>query len=434
LRKNNVSSRSAIHWPSLAQFAFSAFVLLAALGLSAGLAISGGLGWARSPATADQSLTRLIGAAGAGLVGLLALPSVGLSLARLLGRSLPGWALRPFGSLPGPLSRRIPILIGLLAVWAAALAAGSWSAVQGGAGQLALVPLFLLVVALPVAIYLVIGAGGLSAGSLQRRWGIFVAALIGTSGVVLVVEILVFGLIAVGALVVLASHPDTLNLINRLAQRITNAQITPENLGRILRPYIQPWMIYLGVAIVAGLAPLIEEALKPLPLWLFARRGLTPAEGFVGGLLCGAGFALFESMGDLAAITGPDWAVSAAARGGTDLLHILNAGLMGWALALAWGEGRHLRLALTYLLVVGIHGLWNSISIAMAVLPLVAPAASPLLTGPWVTGIFVGGLIVLYVCLFFVLVRTNRRLAPVSPPPAPALLTAPDEPTGENPL
>ncbi|HEY3345488.1 MAG TPA: PrsW family glutamic-type intramembrane protease [Anaerolineaceae bacterium] len=406
-----MATRPAIHWPSLAQFAFSGFVLLTALALAVGLALAGGLGWVRDPATADQSISELVIAAGVGLVALLTLPSVGLALARLLGRSLPGWVLHPFGRLPAAYSRRLILLGGVTVVWGLALAAGGWAAGQVGLGQLATAPLYVLIVGLPIVGYLIVGAGGLAGGSLQRRWGILSAGLVGTSLVVLIVEMIVFGLIILAIIVALAAHPDTLTAINRLAQRIANAQITPENLGRILRPYIQPWVIYLLVAAIAGLAPLIEEMLKPLPLWLFARRGITPAEGFVGGLLCGAGFALFESMGDLAAVSGESWVVSAVGRGGTDLLHMLNAGLMGWALALAWGQGRYLRLALTYLGVVALHGLWNTISITMGLLPLVAPPGDTWLRAPWVTSALVGGLIGLYVVMFGILLWANRRLS-----------------------
>jgi hypothetical protein len=420
-----VSTRSAIHWPSLAQFAFSGFVLLAALVLAAGLALAGGLGWARDPATADQSISELVVAAGVGLVGLLALPSVGLALARLLGRSLPGWFFRPFGfgGLPRALTRRLMMMVGVMLVWGLALAAGGWAAGQAGVGQLVTAPLYVLIVALPILAYLIVGAGGLSGGSLQRRWGILTAGLVGTSLLVLIVELIVFGLIVLGVILALAAHPDTLTEINRLAQRIANAQITPENLGRILRPYIQPWVIYLLVAVISGLAPLIEELLKPLPLWLFARRGITPAEGFVGGLLCGAGFALFESMGDLTVVSGESWVVAAVGRGGTDLLHMLNAGLMGWALALAWGQRRYLRLALTYLAVVVIHGLWNGISIAMGILPLVAPPGNTWMRAPWVNNALTAGLIGLYALMFCLLLWANRRL---SEPPAPA-----DQPQGD---
>ncbi len=397
-------------------------MLLGALAAGLALSASAVLGWTRDPAAADQAATQLIAAAGMGLVVLLAVPSVVLSLLRLIERPAPGWASRPWIDIHAA-PRRTTVFLLIVILWGLAITAGSWAANQAGYGQLALAPLFALVVGLPVAAYLVLGAGGLAGGSPQRRWGILGAGLAGTSLVVLLVELLTFGLVAVALLVLLASQPDSLINLNRLVQRIANAQITPENLGRILRPYLQPWLVFAGVAIVSGLAPLIEELLKPLPLWLFSRRALTPAEGFVGGLLCGAGFALFESLGDLVNVTGQSWAVSAVGRAGTDLLHMVNTGLMGWALALAWTERRYLRLALTYLLVVGIHGLWNTISLAVGLLPLVTPAQA-FLRQPGISTGLVAALVAMYLGLLILLITANRQLARTS---------APGEPVGENP-
>jgi hypothetical protein len=51
------------------------------------------------------------------------------------------------------------------------------------------------------------------------------------------------------------------------------------------------------------------------------------------------------------------------ARIGTGVIHIFTAGLMGWALALAWQENRYLRLGVTYLVAVLIHGLWNGLTL-----------------------------------------------------------------------
>jgi hypothetical protein len=417
-----VASRSSVHWPSAAQLAFSGLVLLGSFGIAAALAVMGALEWSHGAGSADQSVTLLVTAVGVGLVGLFALPSAGLALWRLLGRSQPEHWIR----LPEPLARRLLILAAIAVLWGAALALGNWAVNQGGIAQLALVLLSAVVVILPIAGYLVVGAGGLAGGSLQRRWGIFSTGLAGTSLVVLVIELLAFALVGGAVLVGLASRPDMMEALNRLVQRLSNAQITPENLGRILRPYMQPWLIYLGAALVAGLAPLLEELLKPLPLWFFARRGLTPAEGFVGGMLAGAGFTLFESMGDLSGIAGQGWVSTAAARAGTDLLHMVTAGLMGWALALAWGEGgrrgRFLRLALTYVLVVGVHALWNSMSVVMVALPLALQADSPLLSGALAQSLPVAVLAVIYLGLFAAMLwanqRLNKRIPPENPVPA----------------
>jgi hypothetical protein len=57
------------------------------------------------------------------------------------------------------------------------------------------------------------------------------------------------------------------------------------------------------------------------------------------------------------------WAFAVTARAGTSLLHMFTAAVSGWALVLAWREGRYLRLVLSYLAVMAIHGLWNGLSL-----------------------------------------------------------------------
>jgi hypothetical protein len=51
------------------------------------------------------------------------------------------------------------------------------------------------------------------------------------------------------------------------------------------------------------------------------------------------------------------------ARVGTGAVHIFTTSLVGWGLASAWSQGRYLRLALAFALAVGLHGLWNGLTI-----------------------------------------------------------------------
>ena len=55
------------------------------------------------------------------------------------------------------------------------------------------------------------------------------------------------------------------------------------------------------------------------------------------------------------------------------MIHILTTGLTGWALALAWTENRYIRLAVTFLTAVVIHGLWNGLVI-LSIIPEFLPA------------------------------------------------------------
>jgi hypothetical protein len=158
------------------------------------------------------------------------------------------------------------------------------------------------------------------------------------------------------------------------------------------------------------IVPLIEEAIKPVGVWLLGVRSLTPAEGFTAGVLSGAGYALFESLA--LSSSAEAWAPMVFARMGAAVIHILNTGMVGWALVLAWREGRYLRLAATYLAAVLIHSLWNTLALAAALSELLktlgGSADLPLLdlagrTAPY-------ALVALAVLGFFGLLWLNRRI------------------------
>jgi hypothetical protein len=106
---------------------------------------------------------------------------------------------------------------------------------------------------------------------------------------------------------------------------------------------------------------LIEEAFKPIGVWLLAGRSLTPAQGLAAGVLSGAGYALFESL--FLGSSGSDWIAVVVARIGTSVIHIFTAALTGWALASAWGQGRYGRLAGAYLVAVLTHAAWNGVAL-----------------------------------------------------------------------
>lgn len=403
--------RPAIPWFSVAQFVFSGLALVALLGLGMGLAIAAVAGRLQGNLPSGDETSLLLRAAGILFCGLLMLPSGVLALLRILDRPL------PFQT--GLTARRVPLLAALFLVWVLALLAGMVVSDQPQLSPVLMPPLFVVIVAAPVAWFLLLGMGGLPGGSLQRRWGVFTASLAGNTLLVIVVELLVMAALAVVAVIVIASRPEWVNEMNRLAQRLSTARPTAENFTRILRPYLtQPWVLYAILVFYSGIAPLVEELLKPLPVWLLAGRRLTPAEGFVTGLVSGAGFALFESLGMLAVAQGSAWLPIAVARSGSDLLHILNTGLMGWALASAWGEGRFGRLMLTYLGVVLVHGSWNALSVVFGFLPVLGAGTGLQVLAKWPIG--EAGLGVLSLIMLLILLRTNRSLRrdqPLAPTP-----------------
>jgi hypothetical protein len=131
-------------------------------------------------------------------------------------------------------------------------------------------------------------------------------------------------------------------------------------------------MVIYGVfAFGAGIVPLIEELLKPIGVWLLAGARPSPAQGFAAGVLCGAGYALFESM--TLASNPQGWAGLVFARIGTGVIHVYTAGLTGWAISLAWRDGRYLRLGAAYLTACLIHSLWNTLALLASFSQLAGP-------------------------------------------------------------
>jgi len=156
--------------------------------------------------------------------------------------------------------------------------------------------------------------------------------------------------------------------------------------------------------------PLIEEAFKPVGVWLLFGRLHRPAAGFVAGLLSGAGYAMFESLAAFS--NGEEWATVAVVRMGTAAVHIVTTGLVGWALVGAWREKRYLQLGLTYLAAAAIHGSWNATTITLLVSQLSAsqptPRELPLISSlASAAPVILGLLTILCLSLIFI---WNRRL------------------------
>jgi hypothetical protein len=190
------------------------------------------------------------------------------------------------------------------------------------------------------------------------------------------------------------------------------AEPSPEMLLDRLGPFLaSPGVIMAVLAFGAVVVPLIEEAIKPIGVWLLAGRNLRPAEGFAAGVLSGAGFAFFESIS--ITIGAEDWVTLVVVRIGTAFIHILTTGLTGWALALAWQGKGYLRLAFTYIGVVLIHGAWNALSLltTFTVMSQELDISVNILTLPALPAVAPVILSVMAALAFGLILLINRRLA-----------------------
>jgi hypothetical protein len=128
---------------------------------------------------------------------------------------------------------------------------------------------------------------------------------------------------------------------------------------------MSPIILVTALAFVAGIIPLIEEAVKTIGVGIMAYRQPTLPQAFFWGLAGGAGFAFVEGLLNTSANL-QTWTSVAVLRVGATLLHCFTGALVGlaWYSVLAkrhWGYGVGL-----YSASVAVHGLWNALSAGIA--------------------------------------------------------------------
>jgi len=389
----------AIHWPSVIQFTFSSLAILLSWGVF-GLMLTGGILQFYAPTGSPDSPTASFVLAATGLfVGALLLPSAAYSLARLMGREINlGKTWRYF--------RRIFHPKWLILFLPAVILAGHWAKDQEGISWLVMPPLHILAVSIPVLWLAWLGIRKLLHQSPQRTWGIFSSGLVLGPVIIFSLEIAVLLFIFIIAVFFLMLNPEIIEALEPLILRMEYAKPdSTSEMEALSQIYNNPIVIFSGLTYLSVIIPLIEEALKPIGVWLLAGRNLTPKEGFTAGVISGAGYALFENLGNTS--IGTDWTFIVIARIGPTVLHIFTTGLIGYALALACKEKRYLRLGSAYLLSVVIHGLWNGLTITSSIAGL--DLENALLPSYWMPA---GSIALAFLAagIFALLIRANREL------------------------
>jgi hypothetical protein len=341
----------------------------------------------------------------AGLVvcGFLLLPSAGYSLAHVINHPLPTINIKLPYQYMGLVILAMPVV----------LVIGHWLTRQPGFGGILLPVFHILALGIPILWMIYLGLRHLPTSSLQRRWGLFSFGLTVTPGLILVIELIVMIVFIFVAVILLSSNQDFMNEIYQLSQKLNNGTIYPEEVYSEILPYLShPVVFFLAIAFTSVIVPLIEEAIKPLGVWFLVGRKVAPSEGFVAGLLCGAGYGLLENI----ALTyaSQDWAITVTGRMGTSLIHMATASLTGWALVCAWNQKKYLQLGGAYLLAVIIHGMWNGLAISYGFAALLNKNA-PILVGR--LGLVAPlGLFVLATAAFLLIILSNHRLQKQSIP------------------
>lgn len=398
-----------VSWLSVAQFALSAVAVLGMWGIAFSVVLVGLLGWLGPQG--EDPLPMFLLASGLAFSGLLVLPSAVYAGLRVMGRPAKQ-GLR----LPGFL--RPTLLIFLLPL---ALLLGYWVATRTQIAWLGLPLLHIVAISLPVLWLLYITIRELPWGSPQRMWGVWASGLLLGPGIILFAELVavVAGMVLLG--VWLSNQPLLEQELLRLMEGMTDPIQAQEEIVELFSPYLaSPATLLAGLTFFSVLVPLIEEAFKPVGVWLLAGRGLTPAGGFVAGAISGAGYALFESLA--LASAGEDWLYVVVARVGTGSVHILNTALVGWALVRAWQERSYLRLGVAYLTAVAIHGLWNGLTV-IATFSSLGEELLGLETMPWLERVANAapyGLGTIALLALIVLLLSNRAMRREEPRLEPA--------------
>jgi len=352
-------------WLTIIQFVFSVVAILGFWALALALLVFGIFSPGDFQGGKLEKLSLYVFAAGSAAVGLLVVPSAVYSFNRISGRDIAvrfpdRWWLHP-----------TILILALPAV----LLLGHLAARQGSFGLLLLPFFHILAVGLPVLWFLYLGVRGLPLGSQQRRWGVFDSGLVLGPIMIMLVEVILLGVVILVIGLFLINQPDLLRELFTDIEGLVNSNADPDHIITDLRPYLlNPAVIFLVYLFAALLVPLVEEALKPVGVWLLINRGISPAEGFTAGLMSGAGYAFFESLALTSAAE--QWMMIVVARIGTAVIHILTAGLMGWVMVYSWRNSSYLRLGFTYLGVVCLHGLWNGLTLLM-VLALIIEESNP---------------------------------------------------------
>ena len=272
--------------------------------------------------------------------------------------------------------------------------------------------LTIFTVLLPIFLFLGIGTRGVPFGPRWKAWSTLGMGLTIGPAFMITLEILALFFFALVGFIALAGHPEVIRELLRIGKLLAQ-NVSEETAVELLAPYIvQPvtiasLFIYLSLAV-----PLIEELLKPLAVWLFAKNLNSPTNGFALGMLGGAAFALVESL-NVSSDGGSGWSVVVLVRAGTSLLHMTTSGLMGFAIVELFQRKRLGRFLATYLAAVLLHGLWNACAIGAGLASVGEMVGRP--EWIWDLPAALGGISVLSVGIFFVLVAANRRVRSLVP-------------------
>lgn len=361
---NPQESQIKTSWVDYAQLVLSVFILLSSIGngiLIAGLTVFQLLEAYNSGGTATGMTIAPIIVYGLpnlvfGVIAALSIVTVSYKLAK---KEVPAF----FRAKRNYWLWLFPVLFVMVLVGGAFLAR-----VDQLFAHISLALMLLPLILLPVLWFLRQGSGRGLGENPNLNLGLTLFTYSFSTPVILIFEMMSIILVLLGLLVILFISPELKSLLTQMMQAITLGGM--DKLNQVIAPLLQsPWVIGIVVLIFSVFAPLFEELFKTLGVWFLCKRTISPREGYIAGLFCGASFALFEGLlNSSQGLISPDttsWLTISLGRLGGTVFHMLSSGLIAWALAKTWQDKKHLRAILVYLGSMLVHGLWN----AMALLP-----------------------------------------------------------------
>ena len=347
-------------------------------------------------------------AAGAFFGGALILPSAIYAFLRLIGRKTkPVLNSRWWGL--AILVVPVVILIGHL------VSGNDWLMIG------VLPTMHVLAIGIPVIALIAIVQWNLPAASPQRNWGGLAAGLVLGPFMILILEIITLVAVILVVGVYLQQDPATFSQLITLSERYSQGLLGMDEIAEQATIMLSDPFILIALLVFGSvLVPLIEELFKPVAVWLLIGRPLSPNDGFILGVISGAGYAIFENLA-LSANSGADWAIVTIARLGTTLLHSVTAGMVGYGIVMTFRHRKYLRWPLMYIIAVLMHGAWNASVISGSVAAFIPVEEIPPIIN-WAAGITDITLITLSVLSLCLLIAMNVfiRRAIMSPAPAGA--------------
>jgi RsiW-degrading membrane proteinase PrsW (M82 family) len=200
-----------------------------------------------------------------------------------------------------------------------------------------------------------------------------------------------------------------------LGKSLSNIQIDDPSSITIDNPTI----IVNILILVSVIAPLVEEALKPLAVITMIGRIQNATEAFILGMTCGLGFDMIETISYISSGE-KSWIAIAIGRSTAGLLHGVGAGMMalGWHYLTQKKALQQRRLLIAFgcmLYAILQHAIWNG-SFLLMLIP--GPIGDYLLTGKivfgnytldsfWLVYLFLSALILAF--LWFVTGKLQRQ-------------------------